>query len=200
MRRRTVIATLMLSMLLLLISCTNVNKQDNTKKNNIDVVNEKITTDTAKNVTKEIKEEEDTDFNKKLKDVDITKVTVYTKFDKANSTSTIYTIGFNDDKVVTDLNIMRTLPLIDIKGYEEFIDKEINDENNKKIEKLMGIDEAVVLDITPNTAGKELPKDYVKKYTKLTILSFSYEEKVKENITLEEFTEKLIKENFEKAY
>lgn len=200
MRRRIVIATLMLSMLLLLTSCTNVNKQDNTKKNNIDVVNEKITTDTAKNVTKEIKEEEDTDFNKELKDVDITKVTVYTKFDKANSTSTIYTIGFNDDKVVTDLNIMRTLPLIDIKGYEEFIDKEINDENNKKIEKSMGIDEAVVLDITPNTAGKELPKDYVKKYTKLTILSFSYEEKVKENITLEEFTEKLIKENFEKAY
>lgn len=200
MRRRIVIATLMLSMLLLLTSCTNVNKQDNTKKNNIDVVNEKITTDTAKNVTKEIKEEEDTDFNKELKDVDITKVTIYTKFDKANSTSTIYTIGFNDDKVVTDLNIMRTLPLIDIKGYEEFIDKEINDENNKKIEKLMGIDEAVVLDITPNTAGKELPKDYVKKYTKLTILSFSYEEKVKENITLEEFTEKLIKENFEKAY
>lgn len=200
MRRRIVIATLMLSMLLLLTSCTNVNKQDNTKKNNIDVVNEKITTDTAKNVTKEIKEEEDTDFNKELKDVDITKVTVYTKFDKANSTSTIYTIGFNDDKVVTDLNIMRTLPLIDIKRYEEFIDKEINDENNKKIEKSMGIDEAVVLDITPNTAGKELPKDYVKKYTKLTILSFSYEEKVKENITLEEFTEKLIKENFEKAY
>lgn len=198
MKRNIVITTLMLSMLLLLTSCTNVNKQDDTKTNNIDVVNEEINTDTAKNVKKEIKEEEDTEFNKELKEVDITKVTVYAKFDKANSTSTIYTIGFNDDKIVTDLNIMRTLPLVDIKGYEEFIGKEINDENNKKIEKLMDVDEAVVLDITPNTTGKELPKDYVKKYTKLTILSFSYDEKVKESITLEEFTDKLIKDNFEK--
>lgn len=186
-------ATLILLTAATITSCTNVEAPNNKQK-----IPTEITRETQSDQIEQKTEVEEANFEDELADVDLSKVTVYSKYDEEKDILEIYTIGFNDDKIVDKLNILKTLPFIEINGYKEFLGKPVTEENNKKISKLLGIDEALVIDITPNNTGKELPKDYVRKYTELTILSLSYDGKVKENTKLSEFISILERKKFQK--
>lgn len=186
-------ATLILLTAATITSCTNVEAPANKKE-----IPKEITRETQSDQITQVTEVEEANFEDELAEIDLSKVTVYSKYDEEKDILEIYTIGFDENKVVDKLNILKTLPFIEINGYEEFLNKPITEENNKKISKLLGIDEALVIDITPNNTGKELPKDYVRKYTELTILSFSYDGKVKENTKLSEFISILERKKFQK--
>lgn len=186
-------ATLILLTAATITSCTNVEAPNNKQK-----IPTEITRETQSDQIEQKTEVEEANFEDELADVDLSKVTVYSKYDEEKDILEIYTIGFNDDKIVDKLNILKTLPFIEINGYKEFLGKPVTEENNKKISKLLGIDEALVIDITPNNTGRELPKDYVRKYTELTILSLSYDGKVKENTKLSEFISILERKKFQK--
>lgn len=186
-------ATLILLTAATITSCTNVEAPANKKE-----IPKEITRETQSDQIAQVTEVEEANFEDELAEIDLSKVTVYSKYDEEKDILEIYTIGFDENKVVDKLNILKTLPFIEINGYEEFLNKPVTEENNKKISKLLGIDEALVIDITPNNTGKELPKDYVRKYTELTILSFSYDGKVKENTKLSEFISILERKKFQK--
>lgn len=186
-------ATLILLTAATITSCTNVEAPANKKE-----IPKEITRETQSDQITQVTEVEEANFEDELAEIDLSKVTVYSKYDEEKDILEIYTIGFDENKVVDKLNILKTLPFIEINGYEEFLNKPVTEENNKKISKLLGIDEALVIDITPNNTGKELPKDYVRKYTELTILSFSYDGKVKENTKLSEFISILERKKFQK--
>ena len=191
---KTIKTTLIILLSIFMVSCTNVKAPGTDNNDSIETAKEN--TDPP-NITRQIKTEE-ANVEDSLSDIDLSKLTVYTRYNEKTDELEVYTIGFDDNRIMTDFNIMRNIPLVNIEGHEKFIGQEVTDERDKEIAKLLGIERALVLNMTPNLTGKNADKNYINKYTKLSVMSFSYEGVIEPNTNVDEYIKKLEENKFEK--